>query len=104
MNHSLSRSTNATACVTPWCGGAGAATRPIESNLRLDAISGGLCGVLTKTSIAPIDRVKLLLQLQRSQPLSPGERYYSNTRNCFRRIYAEQARRRQITTNENAIH
>ncbi|KDD73840.1 hypothetical protein H632_c1793p0 [Helicosporidium sp. ATCC 50920] len=57
-----------------------------------DLAAGGTAGALSKTAVAPIERVKLLLQTQDSNPrIKSGEiPRYSGIVNCFSRVAAEQ--------------
>merc|ERR1712159_841643 len=53
---------------------------------------GGISGAIVKTGMAPIERVKLLLQTQDSNPkiISGEEPRYSGIGDCFKRVRAEQ--------------
>lgn len=53
---------------------------------------GGVSGAIAKTSTAPIERVKLLIQTQDANPLikSGQVQRYSGIFDCFRRVAAEQ--------------
>lgn len=57
-----------------------------------DLAAGGGAGALSKTVVAPIERVKLLLQTQDSNPkIKSGEvPRYTGIGNCFTRVAAEQ--------------
>jgi solute carrier family 25 (mitochondrial adenine nucleotide translocator), member 4/5/6/31 len=57
-----------------------------------DLAAGGTAGGISKTIVAPIERVKLLLQTQDANPLiKSGEiPRYTGIGNCFRRVAAEQ--------------
>ncbi|GBG88409.1 hypothetical protein CBR_g47108 [Chara braunii] len=56
----------------------------------IDLLAGGVSGGISKTAVAPIERVKLLLQTQGSnKQLSPDKRY-TGIVNCFSRVGAEQ--------------
>jgi len=60
--------------------------------LLSDLLIGGTIGAVSKTVMAPVERVKLLLQTQDSNPLviqGKVERYKSIP-DCFRRVAAEQ--------------
>lgn len=51
---------------------------------------GGTAGGISKTVVAPIERVKLLLQVQdaSSQMKGAGVKPYTGMTNCFARVYA----------------
>eukprot|EP00929_Paragymnodinium_shiwhaense_P110157 TRINITY_DN768_c1_g1_i8.p2 TRINITY_DN768_c1_g1~~TRINITY_DN768_c1_g1_i8.p2 ORF type:complete len:303 (+),score=88.35 TRINITY_DN768_c1_g1_i8:87-995(+) len=63
-----------------------------ESNFWVDMALGGVSGAIVKTGMAPIERVKLLLQTQDSNPkiISGEEPRYTGIGDCFRRVHAEQ--------------
>ena len=53
-------------------------------------MAGAGSGIIAKSVIAPVDRVKLLLQLQRvSAQIAPSARY-TGVVDCVRRVYLEQ--------------
>ncbi|KAH9372868.1 hypothetical protein HPB48_019166 [Haemaphysalis longicornis] len=55
-----------------------------------DFIAGGVAAAISKTSVAPIERVKLLLQVQHvSKQLTP-DKQYKGMIDCFVRIPKEQ--------------
>lgn len=58
----------------------------------VDLAAGGTAGALSKTVVAPIERVKLLLQTQDSNPkIKSGEiPRYTGIGNCFVRVTREQ--------------
>jgi solute carrier family 25 (adenine nucleotide translocator) protein 4/5/6/31 len=58
----------------------------------MDLAAGGTAGALSKTAVAPIERVKLLLQTQDSNPrIKSGEiPRYTGIGNCFVRVTREQ--------------
>ncbi|KAI1724347.1 mitochondrial carrier protein [Ditylenchus destructor] len=55
-----------------------------------DFTIGALAAVLAKTAIAPIERVKLILQLQSSQTTIPVSQRYKGMVDCFLRVPREQ--------------
>jgi solute carrier family 25 (adenine nucleotide translocator) protein 4/5/6/31 len=61
-------------------------------NFLLDLAAGGTAGAISKTAVAPIERVKLLLQTQDSNPrIQSGEiPRYTGIGNCFMRVSREQ--------------
>lgn len=60
--------------------------------LGSDLLIGGSIGAVSKTIMAPVERVKLLMQTQDSNPaVLRGEvKRYSGIGDCFRRVHAEQ--------------
>eukprot|EP00884_Botryococcus_braunii_P012215 jgi/Botrbrau1/20995/Bobra.0144s0013.1 len=67
------------------------ATNPAIKFLA-DLAAGGVAGGISKTAVAPIERVKLLLQTQDSNPrIKSGEiPRYTGIVNCFARVSKEQ--------------
>jgi len=61
-------------------------------NFMMDMVLGGVSGAIVKTGMAPIERVKLLLQTQDSNPkiISGEEPRYTGIGDCFKRVRAEQ--------------
>lgn len=57
-----------------------------------DFAAGGISGAIAKTATAPIERVKLIIQTQDSNPLiRSGEvQRYTGIADCFKRVSAEQ--------------
>mmetsp|Transcript_17654 Transcript_17654/g.32732 ORF Transcript_17654/g.32732 Transcript_17654/m.32732 type:complete len:307 (-) Transcript_17654:73-993(-) len=57
-----------------------------------DLAVGGISGAVAKTLMSPIERVKILMQTQDSNPkiLSGEEKRYTGLGDCFRRVQAEQ--------------
>jgi len=60
--------------------------------LTNDLLIGGSIGAISKTIMAPVERVKLLMQTQDSNPLvlSGEVKRYSGLGDCFKRVYSEQ--------------
>jgi len=60
--------------------------------LASDLFIGGSIGAVSKTVMAPVERIKLLMQTQDSNPdvLSGKVQRYSSIGNCFTRVRAEQ--------------
>jgi solute carrier family 25 (adenine nucleotide translocator) protein 4/5/6/31 len=60
--------------------------------LGSDLLIGGSIGAISKTVMAPVERVKLLMQTQDSNPevVSGRVTRYSSIGDCFRRVYKEQ--------------
>jgi solute carrier family 25 (adenine nucleotide translocator) protein 4/5/6/31 len=76
-------------------GGEGA--KKVEKKSKLeqlasDLVVGGTIGAISKTIMAPVERVKLLMQTQDSNPaVLRGEvKRYASIGDCFRRVYSEQ--------------
>ncbi|VEN43295.1 unnamed protein product [Callosobruchus maculatus] len=55
-----------------------------------DFLAGGVSAAISKTVVAPIERVKLLLQLQHISKQIPEEQRYKGMVDCFLRIPKEQ--------------
>lgn len=57
-----------------------------------DLAIGGISGAITKTAMSPIERVKLLLQTQDSNPdiISGKVQRYTGIGDCFSRVQSEQ--------------
>jgi len=55
-----------------------------------DLAAGGVAGGISKTVVAPIERVKLLLQVQASSTQIKPEDRYTGIVDCFRRVASEQ--------------
>jgi solute carrier family 25 (adenine nucleotide translocator) protein 4/5/6/31 len=64
----------------------------LDSNFIVDFLAGGVSGAIAKTCTAPIERVKLIIQTQDSNPLiRSGEvPRYTGIINCFQRVNSEQ--------------
>jgi solute carrier family 25 (adenine nucleotide translocator) protein 4/5/6/31 len=63
-----------------------------DSSFVKDFLAGGVSGAIAKTCTAPIERVKLIIQTQDSNPrIRSGEvPRYTGIMNCFTRVRAEQ--------------
>ena len=59
-------------------------------NFFLDFMIGGVSAAVSKTMVAPIERVKLLLQVQDSNKNIAPEKRYKGIGDCFSRVAAEQ--------------
>lgn len=55
-----------------------------------DFIKASISASIGKTTIAPIERVKLLLQLQDASSQITQQNRFTGIRDCFRRVYKEQ--------------
>jgi solute carrier family 25 (adenine nucleotide translocator) protein 4/5/6/31 len=72
-----------------------AAVAPKKNKFALlaqDLLMGGTIGAVSKTVMAPVERVKLLLQTMDSNPdvISGKVARYTGIGDCFRRVHAEQ--------------
>jgi solute carrier family 25 (adenine nucleotide translocator) protein 4/5/6/31 len=56
----------------------------------IDWITGGTAAAVSKTAVAPIERVKLLLQVQHAQKTIAADQRYTGILNCFMRVSKEQ--------------
>lgn len=56
----------------------------------LDLATGGTAAAVSKTAVAPIERVKLLLQVQHAQKTIAVDQRYTGIINCFSRVAKEQ--------------
>jgi solute carrier family 25 (adenine nucleotide translocator) protein 4/5/6/31 len=63
-----------------------------EGSFMMDMVLGGVSGAIVKTAMAPVERVKLLLQTQDSNPkvISGEIAKYTGIMDCFTRVSAEQ--------------
>jgi len=59
------------------------------ATFALDFTLGGVSAAISKTAVAPIERVKLLLQVQASNPQIKPEDRYTGIGNCFARVTKE---------------
>lgn len=59
-------------------------------NFMLDFMIGGVSAAVSKTLVAPIERVKLLLQVQDSNKNIAVDKRYKGIGDCFSRVASEQ--------------
>jgi len=65
-------------------------TKPKKKSFIVDFLIGGTSAAVSKTVVAPIERVKLLLQVQDANKNIPVEMRYNGIGDCFSRVVAEQ--------------
>jgi solute carrier family 25 (adenine nucleotide translocator) protein 4/5/6/31 len=65
------------------------ADNPVAS-FFIDLAAGGVAGGISKTVVAPIERVKLLLQVQASSSQIAKDQQYKGIADCFARVTKEQ--------------
>jgi len=56
----------------------------------LDFVAGGISAAVSKTVVAPLERVKILLQIQDAHKHIAKDQQYKGVVDCFARIYKEQ--------------
>lgn len=59
-------------------------------NFFKDFMIGGVSAAVSKTAVAPIERVKLLLQVQDASKHIAEDQKFKGIGDCFRRVNAEQ--------------
>jgi len=59
-------------------------------NFSKDFLAGGISAAISKTAVAPIERVKLLLQVQHASKQIAADQRYKGMIDCFVRIPREQ--------------
>merc|ERR1712021_64575 len=65
-------------------------TAPPKKNFVFDFLIGGTSAAVSKTIVAPIERVKLLLQVQDANKNIAVENRYNGIGDCFKRVVSEQ--------------
>ena len=65
-------------------------TKPKKKSFITDFLIGGTSAAVSKTVVAPIERVKLLLQVQDANKNIPVDQRYNGIGDCFKRVVAEQ--------------
>jgi solute carrier family 25 (adenine nucleotide translocator) protein 4/5/6/31 len=68
----------------------GEGSMPRTGNFFKDFMIGGVSAAVSKTAVAPIERVKLLLQVQYASKSIPEEKRYKGMVDCFQRVQKEQ--------------
>jgi solute carrier family 25 (adenine nucleotide translocator) protein 4/5/6/31 len=61
-----------------------------QSNFIYNFLMGGVSAAVSKTAVAPIERVKLLLQLQAVKKDIPEDKKFKGIIDCFKRVNSEQ--------------
>jgi len=61
-----------------------------KKSFVVDFLAGGISAAVSKTIVAPIERVKLLLQVQDANKNILPENRYNGIGDCFKRVVAEQ--------------
>merc|ERR1719342_1158056 len=56
----------------------------------LDFVAGGISAAVSKTVVAPLERVKLLLQIQDAHKHIAANEKYNGVVDCFSRVHKEQ--------------
>lgn len=62
----------------------------VNKDFILDFVAGGISAAVSKTVVAPLERVKILLQIQDAQKFIPKDQQYKGIVDCFSRVYKEQ--------------
>jgi len=60
-----------------------------KTNFMLDFMMGGVSAAVSKTMVAPIERVKMLLQVQDNIKGMAPENKYNGIGDCFARVHKE---------------
>jgi solute carrier family 25 (adenine nucleotide translocator) protein 4/5/6/31 len=61
-----------------------------KKTFAADFLLGGVSAAVSKTIVAPIERVKLLLQVQDNIKDIPADQRYKGIGDCFMRVNSEQ--------------
>lgn len=61
-----------------------------STDFAIDFIAGGVSAAVSKTVVAPLERVKILLQIQDSHKGIAKDQRYKGMVDCFSRVYKEQ--------------
>merc|ERR1712076_311326 len=62
----------------------------VNKDFMIDFVAGGVSAAVSKTVVAPLERVKILLQIQDAQKFIPKEERYKGIVDCFSRVQKEQ--------------
>ncbi|XP_071490522.1 ADP/ATP translocase 3-like [Diadema antillarum] len=67
-----------------------AINREVVTSFAKDLAAGGIAAAISKTAVAPIERVKLLLQVQHASKQITKDQQYKGIVDCFARVTKEQ--------------
>ncbi|XP_072169701.1 ADP/ATP translocase 3-like [Diadema setosum] len=67
-----------------------AINREVVTSFAKDLAAGGIAAAISKTAVAPIERVKLLLQVQHASKQITKDQQYKGIVDCFVRVTREQ--------------
>ena len=62
----------------------------MSKDFVLDFVAGGISAAVSKTVVAPLERVKMLLQIQDAHKGIPADQRYKGVVDCFARVNREQ--------------
>ena len=62
----------------------------MSKDFMLDFIAGGISAAVSKTVVAPLERVKIILQIQDASKFIPKDQQYKGMVDCFSRVHKEQ--------------
>jgi len=62
----------------------------MNKDFAIDFMAGGISAAVSKTVVAPLERVKILLQIQDASKHIPKDQQYKGIVDCFSRVYREQ--------------
>merc|ERR1712172_300904 len=62
----------------------------MSKDFMLDFIAGGISAAVSKTVVAPLERVKIILQIQDASKFIPKDQQYKGMVDCFSRVQNEQ--------------
>jgi len=62
----------------------------VNNDFLLDFVAGGISAAVSKTVVAPLERVKIILQIQDAHKHIPKDQQYKGVVDCFSRIHKEQ--------------
>jgi len=62
----------------------------MNNDFLLDFVAGGISAAVSKTVVAPLERVKILLQIQDASKFIAKDQQYKGMVDCFQRVHKEQ--------------